>query len=85
MIKISSSILGSNNRIDSIHKLNNTNADYIHIDAMDGVFVPNKQMKIDEVLELEKHSNIPLDVHLCIWNEDSIHSIDMNIICIGII
>ena len=71
MIKISSSILGSNNRIDSIHKLNNTNADYIHIDAMDGVFVPNKQMKIDEVLELEKHSNLPLDIHLMVENPET--------------
>lgn len=66
MIKISPSILGSNNRIDSIHKLNNTNADYIHIDAMDGNFVPNTQMKIDEVLELEKHSILPLDIHLMV-------------------
>ena len=68
MIKISPSILASNNRIESIHKLNNTNADYIHIDTMDGIFVPNTQMKIEEILELEKHSNIPLDVHLMVEN-----------------
>ena len=68
MIKISPSILSSNNRIESIKKLNNTNADYIHIDAMDGIFVPNTQMLIDEIIELEKHTNIPLDIHLMVDN-----------------
>lgn len=68
MIKISPSILASNNRIESIHKLNKTTADLIHIDAMDGIFVPNTQMKIDEIIELEKQSNIPLDVHLMVEN-----------------
>lgn len=68
MIKISTSILSSKDRIDSIHKLNNTNTDYLHIDTMDGIFVPNKQMLIEEILELEKHSNIPLDVHLMVNN-----------------
>lgn len=64
MIKISPSILSSNNRIDSIKKLNNTNCEYIHIDTMDGIFVPNKQMDIDEIIELEKHTTKPLDIHL---------------------
>lgn len=64
MIKISPSILSSNNRIDTIKKLNNTNCEYIHIDTMDGIFVPNKQMDIDEIIELEKHTTKPLDIHL---------------------
>jgi C-terminal peptidase prc len=68
MIKISPSILSSNNRIESIKKLNNTNADYIHIDTMDGIFVPNTQMPIDEIIELEKNTNIPLDIHLMVNN-----------------
>ena len=68
MIKISPSILASNNRIESIKKLNNTNADYIHIDAMDGIFVPNTQMPLEEIIELEKHSKLPLDVHLMVEN-----------------
>ena len=38
---------------------------------MDGVFVPNNQMKIDEVLELEKHSNLPLDIHLMVENPET--------------
>ena len=68
MIKISPSILSSKDRIDSIHKINNTNADYLHIDVMDGIFVPNKEMPINEIVEYEKHSNIPLDVHLMVEN-----------------
>ena len=70
MIKISPSILASNNRIESIKKLNNTNADYLHIDCMDGKFVPNTQMPIEEILELEKYSNIPLDIHLMVENPE---------------
>jgi len=66
MIKISPSILGAQDRIKCIKDLNNTKADYIHIDAMDGMFVPNTQMKVEEIIELEKHSNIPLDVHLMV-------------------
>ena len=70
MIKISPSILASNNRIESVKKLNNTNADYLHIDCMDGLFVPNTQMPINEIIELEKHSTLPLDVHLMVANPE---------------
>ena len=70
MLKISTSILASNNRIESIQKLNNTNSDYIHIDTMDGLFVPNTQMPINEIIALEKISNKPLDVHLMVENPE---------------
>ena len=68
MIKISPSILGAKNRIDSIKKLNLTNAEYIHIDTMDGKFVPNTQMNIDEIITLEQNSKTPLDIHLMTEN-----------------
>ena len=71
MIKISTSILSSENRIESIKKLNETNTDYLHIDTMDGIFVPNTQMPIDEIIELEKYSKIPLDIHLMVNNPES--------------
>ena len=70
MIKISTSILATSNRIESIQKLNNTNTDYIHIDTMDGIFVPNKQMPIEEILDLEKYSKKPLDIHLMVENPE---------------
>lgn len=70
MIKISASILSSENRIDSIQKLNNTNANYLHIDTMDGIFVPNKQMPIEEIIQLEKYTKIPLDIHLMVENPE---------------
>ena len=71
MIKISPSILASKDRIESVKMLNNTNADYLHIDVMDGVFVPNTQMPVDEILELESYSKLPLDVHLMVTDPES--------------
>lgn len=70
MIKISTSILSSDDRIECIKKLNNTNINYIHIDAMDGIFVKNKNLEPDEVNELNKHSNLPLDIHLMVNNPE---------------
>ena len=71
MIKISPSILASKDRIESVKKLNNTKADYLHIDTMDGLFVPNTQMPIEEILELESISKLPLDVHLMVEDPES--------------
>lgn len=70
MIKISTSILSSTDRYNSINKLNNSNTDYIHIDTMDGIFVPNTQMNIDEIIKLEKISTKPLDIHLMVDNPE---------------
>ena len=70
MIKISTSILSSTDRYNSIKKLNNSNTDYIHIDTMDGIFVPNTQMNIDEIIKLEKISTKPLDIHLMVDNPE---------------
>lgn len=71
MIKISTSILSSKNRIDSIKKLNNTNNDYLHIDTMDGIFIQNTQIPIEEIIELEKYSKMPLDIHLMVTNPEN--------------
>ncbi len=64
MIKIATSILSSKDRIKSIKELNNTSTDYIHIDAMDNIFVPNYQLPLNEVNELGHFSNKPFDIHL---------------------
>ena len=40
--------------------------EYLHIDVMDGCFVPNLMLGTDYIKQLRKLSNIPLDIHLMI-------------------
>ena len=46
--------------------LNNSQADWIHVDVMDGVFVPNISFGFPVVQAIHKHAKKPLDVHLMI-------------------
>jgi len=46
--------------------LNNSQADWVHVDVMDGVFVPNISFGQMIVKHMHGMSNIPLDVHLMI-------------------
>ena len=86
MIKIATSILSAKNRIESIKKLNDTDTDYIHIDVMDNIFVPNYQLPIDEVNELGTYTKKPFDIHLMMIDpEPYIRSLKIdNIDCITI-
>ena len=67
-IKISPSILSCDfSEIGSeIEKLNNSGADLIHIDVMDGHFVPNLTFGPPIISKIRKCSKLPFDVHLMI-------------------
>ena len=60
-----SSVLKPNLIID---KINNTNADFVHVDVMDGKFVDNKTYSIGEILKLSNYMKKPMDVHLMVNN-----------------
>ena len=51
-----------------IGRINNTTADFVHVDVMDGKFVDNKTYSIGEVLKLSNCMKKPMDVHLMVNN-----------------
>ena len=65
-MKISASFLSSNNIPEDLTKLNNTDVDYIHVDIMDGKFVPNKTMPFREMRHIYEYTSKRLDVHLMV-------------------
>jgi ribulose-phosphate 3-epimerase len=69
MTKISVSILSKNDD-ETILNLNKTNADYIHIDVMDGKFVYPVSFSMPRIDAISKISNKKLDVHLMVENPD---------------
>ncbi|OYQ41577.1 ribulose-phosphate 3-epimerase [Flavobacterium cyanobacteriorum] len=53
-----------------IEMINNSEADWFHIDIMDGVFVPNISFGMPVLQAISRHANKLLDVHLMIINPD---------------
>lgn len=51
---------------DSIKKLENAGVDMLHLDVMDGIFVPNISFGNPVIKSIKEHTNLPLDVHLMI-------------------
>lgn len=71
-IIISPSILSADfaNLERDIKKVENAGADWLHIDVMDGHFVPNITIGVPVVKSIKQIANIPLDVHLMIENPE---------------
>lgn len=69
-IKVAPSVLAADftNLADDIRKV--PNADYIHIDVMDGHYVPNITMGTGIVAAIKSVTDIPLDVHLMVEDPD---------------
>ena len=67
-VKISPSVLTSDflSLKDDIKRLEEAGVDMLHLDVMDGIFVPNISFGVPVIKSIREHSNIPLDVHLMI-------------------
>ena len=70
--KIAPSILSADfaNLQRDIEMINQSEADWFHVDIMDGVFVPNISFGFPVMASLQKHATKPLDVHLMIVEPD---------------
>ena len=67
-IKVSPSILAADfaNLSEECSKIDNSNADWFHLDIMDGLFVPNISFGMPVVRTIRQLTKKPLDVHLMI-------------------
>jgi ribulose-phosphate 3-epimerase len=68
MVKISPSILAADFSVlgEEVRKLTEAGADFIHIDVMDGNFVPNISFGLPIIKSIRKLTQLPFDVHLMI-------------------
>jgi ribulose-phosphate 3-epimerase len=68
MVKVAPSILSADfARLgDEVRRVQKAGADWVHVDVMDGVFVPNLTIGPDVIRSLRPHVSIPFDVHLMI-------------------
>ena len=67
-VKISPSVLSADflTLADDIKRLEAAGCDMLHLDVMDGAFVPNISFGVPVIKSIKAHSTIPLDVHLMI-------------------
>jgi ribulose-phosphate 3-epimerase len=70
--KISPSLLAANfaNLAEDIEMINRSEADWLHLDIMDGVFVPNISFGFPVINAVSKICKKPLDVHLMVVNPE---------------
>jgi len=72
MLKLAPSILAADfaNLAADVKEAEAVGADYLHLDVMDGHFVPNISFGAATIASLKKHCSLPFDVHLMIENPD---------------
>lgn len=68
MVKLSPSVLTADflTLRDMLPKFENSGVDMLHLDVMDGIFVPNISFGVPVIKSIKAHTSLPLDVHLMI-------------------
>ncbi len=70
--------------ITTIQKIDETSADYLHVDIMDGKFAGQKNYSVEDIINLAKHTSKLLDIHLMVLNPGSYIEglVQLNVKCI---
>lgn len=66
-MKVAVSYLKSNrSKEETLSLLNKSQTDFVHVDLMDGIFVPENNLDLEETIQLLKDCQKPLDIHLMV-------------------
>ena len=66
-MKVAVSFISSDYDLETtIRKVDESSADYIHVDMMDGIFVENANFTVQELKKMFKDTKKPLDVHIMV-------------------
>ena len=85
LAKVAPSILSADfaNLSKALEQCEDGRADQIHIDIMDGHFVPNLTIGPPVVKDIRKQTTLPLDVHLMIENPQQYNPTNSSSICLS--